>query len=184
ALIKALNDKDKFIRWGAIRILGRFAPGNAKEVVPALVPLVGTPDGDVARALAGLLSKYGEEASPTVPALTKAIFAGEPEARIAYLLALPSVGTAGADAIPAIRELLRPDPKGGRIAPSRSPRASAPTGPPKYDDPGVRTAAAEALGRFGKLAASAEPELRQALNDEDANVRRAASDALLRIRGK
>jgi HEAT repeat protein len=182
--VKALRDNDAFVRWAAIRILGRFAPGNAKEVMPALVAGIGTPDGDVARALASLLTKYGIDAAPAVPALTKAIFVGEPEARIAYLQTLPSVGAAGADAVPAIRQLLRPDPKGGRIAPSRYPPAFAPGGPPKYDDPAVRAAAAQALGRFGKLAAQAEPELRQALNDEDAAVRRAASEALLRIREK
>jgi hypothetical protein len=184
AVIGALGDRDKFVRWAAVRVLGRFAPRDAKEVVPALVPLVGTRDGDFARAVAGLLSKYGADAAPAVPALAKAIRSGEPQARIAYLQTLPALGAAGADAIPSIRQLLRPDPKGARIAPSPYPPAFAPSGPPKYDDPGVRAAAAEALGRFGALAASAEPELREALNDEDTNVRRAAADALLRIRGK
>jgi HEAT repeat protein len=184
AVIGALSDRDKFVRWAAVRVLGRFAPRNAKEVVPALVPLVGTPDGDFARAVAGLLAKYGEDAAPAVPALARAIRSGEPQARIAYLQTLPALGSAGADAVPAIRPLLRPDPKGARIAPSPYPPAFATSGPPKYDDPGVRAAAAEALGRFGPRAASAEPELREALNDEDTNVRRAAADALLRIRGK
>jgi HEAT repeat protein len=184
AVIGALGDRDKFVRWAAVRILGRFAPRNAKEVVPALLPLVGTPDGDFARAVAGLLAKYGEDAAPAVPALAKAIRSGEPQARIAYLQTLPAIGPAAADAVPSMRQLLRPDPKGARIAPSPYPPAFAPSGPPKYDDPGVRAAAAEALGRFGPLAKAAEPELREALNDEDTNVRRAAADALLRIRGK
>jgi HEAT repeat protein len=183
-LIQALGDKDKFVSWSAVRILGRFPTEHAKDVVPALVPLVGTPDGDYAKALCALLSKYGADAAPAVPALTKAILFGEPDARIAYLQTLPAIGTAGADAVPAIRQILRPDPKGARIAPSKYPPAFAPGGPPTYDDPGVRAAAAEALGKFGKLAASAEPELRAALNDDDSNVRRAAGDALLRIRGK
>ena len=48
-------------------------------------------------------------------------------------------------------------------------------------DPRVRQIAAEALGRFGSLAASAEPALSKALDDSNADVRKAASDALLSI---
>ena len=48
-------------------------------------------------------------------------------------------------------------------------------------DPRVRIIAADVLGRFGTLAASAEPALRNALDDPDSDVRRAASEALLSI---
>jgi HEAT repeat protein len=48
-------------------------------------------------------------------------------------------------------------------------------------DARVRQTAAEVLGRFGSLAASAEPALRAALDDPNSDVRKAASDALLSI---
>ena len=48
----------------------------------------------------------------------------------------------------------------------------------------LRQAAAETLGRFGKLAATARPDLRAVLDDENPDVRKAVAEALLRIDGK
>jgi len=48
-------------------------------------------------------------------------------------------------------------------------------------DPAVRQTAADLLGRFGPAAVAAVPALRRALDDSDAEVRRAATDALLSI---
>src|SRR5262249_56510773 len=48
----------------------------------------------------------------------------------------------------------------------------------------IRAVAAEALGRIGKGADSAESALEDALNDKDAHVRRAAAVALEHIGGK
>jgi HEAT repeat protein len=45
----------------------------------------------------------------------------------------------------------------------------------------VRQAAAAVLGSYGRLAESAVPALRDALGDDDIEVRRHASDALLNI---
>jgi len=46
----------------------------------------------------------------------------------------------------------------------------------------IRAAAAQALGKLGPAARTAEDTLRKALNDPEAPVRRAAGDALLIIR--
>jgi HEAT repeat protein len=162
ALVNALQDKNKFVRWNTIRIFNRFGPIEPRTVVPALTALVRDQDGDgdYAKILGPTLSAYGPDAAAAVPDLIKAIQIGEPDARIAYLQTLTYVGAAAVDAIPAITSLLR------------------------EKDPHLRQAAAETLGRFGKRAARAEPELRALLDDENAEVRKAAAEALLRVNGK
>src|SRR5262249_49067589 len=40
ALVKALRDPNKFVRWSAARTLGKLAPRQADEVVPALMRLL------------------------------------------------------------------------------------------------------------------------------------------------
>ncbi len=159
ALVNALGDRNKFVRWNTLRILSRFGPIEPKMVVPALVALVRDQDGDgdYAKMLGPTLSAYGADAAAAVPSLTKAIQKGEPDARIAYLQALTYVGPAAIDAIPAITGILRDS------------------------DPHVRQAAAETLGRFGKAAAPAAPRLRALLDDENPEVRKASAEALLRI---
>ena len=47
--------------------------------------------------------------------------------------------------------------------------------------PGVRRAAADALGQLGPVAANAVPDLRLMLNDDDPGVRIAVADALVNI---
>ena len=101
---------------------------------------------------------------------TKKRYSGDVEIRVAVVEALKDIGLASAPAIPElIKALGHPD---GR----------------------VRRAAAELLGQFGtadpkdkaaaaalQAARTAEPQLRRLLDDADPEVRRAASDALLRL---
>ncbi len=162
ALLNALGDTDKYVSWNAIRIFNRFGPIEPEAVVPRLIPLIQSSegDGDYAKILGPTLSAYGSKAASAVPALMKGIQSGEPDARIAYLQALTYVGPAGVDALPAITPLL------------------------KFENAHVRQAAAETLGRFGKLASTAKPNLRAGLDDENPDVRKAVAEALLRIDGK
>ena len=56
--------------------------------------------------------------------------------------------------------------------------------PPPWATPtALRRAAAETLGELGPVALDAVPDLSLAAKDPDANVRKTASDALLRIAG-
>jgi HEAT repeat protein len=48
-------------------------------------------------------------------------------------------------------------------------------------DPLVRQASAQALGRFGPAARDAVPALQGLLKDSDADVRQAATEALLNV---
>ena len=186
-IAKALRDEYVWVRRTAIRILNRLGPVQPETVIPALIPMIrNDQDSDLAKPLALLLSKYGPKATPAVPALMKAVLgAGEQDTRIAFLQTLAAIGPDAKEAIPAIAHLLEPIDaflkccrrRAGRL-PSSHPRRL------EYDNVFVRAAAADTLGRFGPLAKGAGPALEAALDDQDPQLRKAASEALLRIRGK
>ncbi len=165
ALVERLNDHNRFIRWAAARALGNFDPPRVKDAVPALALLIDDPDLDVRLAAIRALEGMGPHARAAVANLTPAILVGDPELRIAVIDALASIGSAhtpgtAVGAIPNLIKSLSYD-----VAP----------------DPRVRKAAAEVLGKFGPLAQTALPALRDVLGDDDAEVRAAASDAILSI---
>ena len=109
ALLNALGDTDRYVSWNAIRIFNRFGPIEPEAVVPRLIPLIQSSegDGDYAKILGPTLSAYGSKAATAVPALMKGIQSGEPDVRIAYLQALTFVGPTAVDALPAITPLLK-----------------------------------------------------------------------------
>jgi HEAT repeat protein len=156
AIIHAVGDSDRFVRWIAGRTLGRLLPPDERAIA-ALAGLLRDPDLDVRQVGALALERYGENASAAVPALGQAVRAGDPDARIAALRALQAVGPKAAAAIPSIIVALQ----------SSNNR--------------VQKSAAQTLGRLGPDARSAEPALRQALLDEDSGVRAAAGEALLSV---
>jgi HEAT repeat protein len=158
ALVGALSDRDVFVRWSAARTLGRINAEAGAAAVPALARSLADPDLDVRLTAAATLEAYGSAARGAVPALTASVAKGDPDVRRAAMYALQAVGAeAGRAATPNLMAALR------------------------HDDPRVRRTAAETLGSFGTEAKNAVPALRRALQDEDADVRQAASDALLSI---
>src|SRR5262245_27670468 len=184
ALNKALTDPNLFVQWVAARALGRMmeeveAADEADKprqlallqtAVPALVQLLSTRDLDVRMAVEETIEKYGPAAQEAVPLLTKYINNGDAESREKAILALQGVGLASRPAIPELIEALGRKTY-AQVSGSRGSGAK------------VRRAAAELLGKFGKEASAAIPALRKALADEDEDVRRAATDALLQITG-
>jgi HEAT repeat protein len=166
ALIRALSDPDRFVRWAAARTLGKAAavaeldtpPMASRTAVPGLICLLGDADLDV-RVLGAMyaLQRYGPYASPAVTALAAAVNRGDAESRIGAINTLLAIGFGAAPAVPAIAEAL------------------------SYTDARVRRVAAEALGKFGPDARSAVPTLQRALYDADDEVRRLAADSLLDI---
>ncbi len=160
AVIRLLADCDLFIRWAAARTLRKMGPVLPEQAVPALASLVGDIDVDVRQAALATLAGYGAKGAQAMPALIKAVSVGDVEPRLAAMRTVLAVGKAGQEAVPAlIAALTDPDAR-------------------------VRVAAAETLGSLGSIgpeARSAAAALRKALDDDDPNVRRAASEALLNI---
>jgi HEAT repeat protein len=168
ALAVALGDRNKFVRWAAARALGRMAeavqragrrPTGEREAVPGLLRIVRCDqDLDVRVAALEALRRYGPTAAAAVPTLTAALGRGDTEARLATLRALAAIGRPAAKpSLPWIARAM------------------------KNPDPRLRSEAALTLGTF---AADAEPylsDLRQAMQDADSDVRKAASEAILRI---
>jgi HEAT repeat protein len=157
SLLKAVRDSDKFVRWSALRTLGKIGPVPGADTVPALARELHDHDLSVALAAANALKEYGPAAKGAVPDLIQNLTTTDSDLRLASIYTLEGIGTDSRPAIPTLARLL--------------------------DDPDarVRRTAAELLGRFGSVAKSAEADLRRALDDPNADVRKAASDALLNV---
>src|SRR5207253_1080834 len=103
ALVTALADESPFVRWGAVRALGRMAPQQADKAVPALAKLLADANGDVRITTAAALVRYGPAAKPAVAALRKAFHGASTPLSIWIMRALMAVG---AEARPAVPELI------------------------------------------------------------------------------
>jgi hypothetical protein len=158
ALVRALEDRNRFVRWAAARVLGRMGPvAEVDAAVAGLARLLYDTDLNVRLAAELALERWGPRAAAAVPDLTHWVSHGDPEGREGAIRALERIGEAAQPAIPAIAaELGNADVR-------------------------VRRAAAAVLGRFGPDARAAVPALRRALDDSDEEVRRRASEALLNI---
>lgn len=99
----------------------------------------------------------GEKAAPALPELVRLLQlqGGSPELRVAAAAVIGKMGTAAANAVPALCDLLRQE-----------------------DDPRIKTAVAAVLGGLGLAGKTATPSLITALKDADAGVRVAAALAL------
>jgi HEAT repeat protein len=161
ALVGALGDQDRFVRWAAARTLGKISPAEADTAVPELARLMDDADADLTQAAAAALEHYGRAAKGALPDLIRVMGAGDVHRRVAVIHVLPAID--GPDvylSIPALASLLR----------DRQPL--------------VRRAAAETLGKFGPAArADAGDALARALKDKNPDVRKAADEALLNIVG-
>jgi len=160
ALVKALTDRDRFVRWAAARTLGKLGPVELGTTVPGLAKLLADSDLDVRLTAASSLEHYGPAARAAVPELIQAVSAADPEVRVATIRALGSIGPESRAAVPALRTALS-DP-----------------------DERVRQTSARALARLGPVAHDACDALRKALTDSSSEVRKAASDALLATQAK
>jgi HEAT repeat protein len=117
ALVRALTDPDRFVRWAAARTVGKIAPAEAELVVPGLARLLGDPDLDVRLAAAAALERYGPAATTAIPALIGAVKAQDAEFRLSAIRALRSIGLEARPAIPALNAAASdPDPRVRQLA--------------------------------------------------------------------
>jgi len=160
AITKALGDHNRFIRWAAVRTLGNLPMEKAATAVTDIAALLDDNDNDVRQAVARTLERLGPRAKAALEPLKARILdkKRDPEFRAAVMYAIAGIGPE--DTQSAIPQLIR------ALTDSETR---------------VRQAAAEVLGKYGVLAKSAVPAVRETLDDEDVDVRRRASDALLNI---
>ncbi len=128
--------------------------------MPAIIPLLCERDVEIAAAVAAALERYGALARPAIPELAKAAGPGDHELRIAAMRALMATGSPGAKATPEFIQALSDNNRR------------------------VRLQAVQTLGFFGPLVKEAAPALKAtAHNDTDTEIRREASDALIKVLG-
>jgi HEAT repeat protein len=65
ALTRALHDPDRFVRWSAVRTVGKLGPAAAPETRDELKRLLHDPDGDLRKAAAHALERLHSTDSPS-----------------------------------------------------------------------------------------------------------------------
>jgi tetratricopeptide (TPR) repeat protein len=148
--------------------------GGDPEALPVLLQLAKSEDSRVRVTAVGGLAELGAAAVSAVPALAEALKDKDLNVRYFAAGALKKIGPAAAPAVPALIVALSTHP------------ATEPglEGPPRYYKD-ARTVAAEALGAIGPPARAAAPRLRElAARDAEAEVKSAATAALLQIEAR
>jgi len=188
AATQTLNDSNNFVRWAAVRLLGKIgAPddaGQRQAAVAGLATALNDTDLDVRKAATTALGIYGQAAAAALPTLSQHVEFGNPRIRDYVLNWPPAFGKVrssaeyfDADLRQAQIRTVQADVSDATAASAVRALAAALTD----TDQRVRRAAAEALAQFGPLAKPAVPALQKALDDPEGDVRRAAADALLAV---
>ena len=189
ALIEALKDENRQVRWRAASALGEIGP-EASPAVPSLIDTLQDEDGYVRRIAAYALGKIGSAAVTAVPQLTGALQAQDRNLRLVATYALGKIGPEASSAVPKLVEALRDlhaevrlnaATALGRIGTDAPVVVPALISTLQDTDTYVRQSAADALGKFGAKANPAVPALITALQDENKYVRLNAAFALGKI---
>jgi HEAT repeat protein len=162
ALVKAVDDADPFVRWGAARALGRMVspegtPAAAEaKAFSALARRLGDDSEEVRVTAAAALVRYGPHARAAGLELVRFVTEGDAETRVLSIQVLLAVEVDPRVTVPALTKAL-----GAKEA-------------------SVRLAAVKALAGRGADAAPASEKLRELmLRDPDVRVRQAAGAAFL-----
>lgn len=194
ALITALEDSDKTVRWLAAAALSNrlrqpiarapAAQAGNREVALGLTKALQDRDTEIRWLAAFSLGSTRNEVEQIVPALAKALQDSSLLVRRAAALSLQEMGAEARAAIPALQNALH-DPRLGLMR--EAAQALAQAGPQgvqalaselKHKDRRVRAEAADALVRLGP---EAVPVLLDRIQDADRDARTEAAIALGRI---
>jgi HEAT repeat protein len=143
ALVHALSDRDRFVRWAAARALGMVHPLRPETVVPSLTALLSDGDPNLRMTAAASLREYGPQARTAVPALLTMSRSNDAEQRAAAIRTLESVGSDDASALAVLNAALNDT------------------------DARVRQLAEQALGRVGSSHEAINALLRPATTQPD-----------------
>ncbi|MFH1009945.1 MAG: HEAT repeat domain-containing protein [bacterium] len=149
-LIQALKDDDTGVRREAIQSLGKLGP-LAETSIPFLIDLRKDPDGEIRYKVISSLSRIGPKTGNLLSYLEEALYDDKLDVQNTAATLLSEYGEGS---IPALILAL------------------------KSKDKTVRWLAARSLGNLGRIAIAALPALRDALQDEDGQVRSTANEAI------
>jgi HEAT repeat protein len=189
---RALKDPDR--QATALQMLERLGP-DAAPAVPNLVELLQTDDPAVRAQVLQILGSIGPQAEPAVAAATTALEDSDRHVVLTAAYCLGKIGPPAKAAIPGLRKLTTADDKVIRLTGTWAllqigPRSDALVEsalPVLTDSLGseldfVRFEAATTLGELGQSAKAALPALETASTDSVPAVRRAAAEAIQKIR--
>jgi len=176
AVASATRASAPTVRWSAVATLGRWRAASP-EAVQALAFAVGDSEPGTSAKAIYVLGELGPDAAAGVPALVRILPDGYERVRWALV-------RIGAAAIPAVADLLAgrsDDARYGAIqvlAGIGAPAVPAVCRVLRHRDASVRISAAHCLGRMGRKAKAAVPDLIGVLSDRSMWVRQAAVNAL------
>jgi HEAT repeat protein len=196
----ALNDPDPKVREHAIFALGAIGK-DAEEAVPALAAIMENDDNELLRIEASLaLTKMGPAARGAIPSLGRALKDNHQLVRLNAARALMNLGPEARPAIPALIEAMKDEENQKWVSPfgfsvqevAAVALGRASTGTDEgvltliealdgARTPGMRRAAARALGDVGPGARPAVPHLRALLADDSPDLRFDVETALRKL---
>ena len=193
-LRRSLSSDDRRVRWGAAYALGQIgADAFTMHVADALSEALSDDDGDIRWAAANLLVRLGRECPDEIRARLIVLGAdSDHNARKMALYCIRDLGFAGADLLAVLQHAVHDPDVHVRLAAlavlTRLTDASDSAATLALEcletdsDPGVRRAAAVALGNFHINSPRAASALRTAAADNtDTSLARAARGALERL---
>ncbi len=142
---------------------------NLKAAIPHLIEALANPESPVRREAANALGKMGQGAGLAIPPLVEGLADQDESVRKSAAGALTEIAQEFATATPKEND------------PKRQAEIQKLFGGLQNSDPATRRQSAEKLGRMGRQAGPAMPALVHKLQDQDATVRNAATDALRNI---